>query len=106
MASATSPAPLVLTRRGRRVVAILALLPIVAIFWLMGMRNAQASDTTTPRPTMQTITVKAGQTLWTIAEKAAPNEDPRATIYAIQKINGLNTSAVVAGQQIILPVTK
>lgn len=106
MANPTSPTPLVLTGRGRRVVAILALLPIVALFWLMGMRNAQASDTTSPRPTMQTITVAAGQTLWAIAENVAPNEDPRATIYAIQKINGLTTSAVVAGQQIIVPVTQ
>jgi LysM repeat protein len=72
----------------------------------MGMRNAQASDTTTPRATMQTVTVKAGQTLWTIAEKVAPNDDPRATIYAIQQINGLKTSAVTAGQQIIIPVTQ
>ena len=106
MASATSPAPLVLTRRGRRVVAILALLPIVAVFWLMGMRNAQASDTTTPRPTMQTITFKSGQTLWSIAETVAPDQDPRATIYSIEKINGLKTSAVTAGQQIIVPVVK
>ena len=104
MASATSPAPLVLTRRGRRVVAILALLPIVAVFWLMGMRNAQASDTTTPRPTMQTITVKSGQTLWSIAKSIAPDTDPRETIYNIEQINGLKTSAVEAGSQIIVPV--
>ncbi len=106
MATASSSAPLVLTRRGRRVVAILALLPIVAIFWLMGTHSAQASDHTTPRPTMQTVTVQPGQSMWDIAKHIAPKVDPRETIYNIEKINGLKTSAVTAGQQIIVPVVK
>jgi LysM repeat protein len=54
---------------------------------------------------MQTITVKSGQTLWSIAKTIAPNADPRETIYNIEQINGLKTSAVEAGSQIIVPVS-
>ena len=89
-----------LTVRGRRLVALLALLPIVAAFLLIGTRSAQAETAT---PTTAIIKIEAGQTLWDVAVAIAPNEDPRATIWAIKALNGLQTSEVQAGQALVVP---
>ena len=90
-----------LTVRGRRVVALLALLPIVLAFLLIGTRTAQADPT---GPTTAVIKVEAGQSLWDVAVAIAPNEDPRATIWTIKALNGLEKSEVQAGQALTVPV--
>ena len=90
-----------LTVRGRRVVALLALLPILVAFLLIGTRAAQADAA---GPTTAVIKVEAGQSLWDVAVAIAPNEDPRSTIWTIKALNGLATSEVQAGQGLIVPV--
>ena len=90
-----------LTVRGRRVVALLALLPIFVAFLLIGTRAAQADAT---GPTTAIVKVEAGQSLWDVAVAVAPNEDPRSTIWTIKALNGLETSDVQAGQGLIVPV--
>jgi hypothetical protein len=89
-----------LTVRGRRVVALLALLPIVVAFFLMSTRAAQADAT---GPTTAVVKVEAGQSLWDVAIAIAPNEDPRSTIWTIKALNGLETSEVQAGQALVVP---
>ena len=89
-----------LTVRGRRVVALLALLPIFVAFLLIGTRAAQADAT---GPTTAVIKVEAGQSLWDVAVAIAPNEDPRSTIWTIKALNGLETSEVQAGQALVVP---
>lgn len=105
ISSAKSAAPansgVKLTVRGRRVVALLALLPIVLAFFLMSTRAAQADPT---GPTTAVIKVEAGQSLWDVAVAVAPNEDPRATIWTIKALNGLEKSEVQAGQGLIVPI--
>ena len=89
-----------LTVRGRRVVALLALLPIVVAFFLMSTRAAQADAS---GPTTAIVKVEAGQSLWDVAVAIASNEDPRATIWTIKALNGLETSEVQAGQALVVP---
>ena len=89
-----------LTVRGRRVVALLALLPIFVAFLLIGARAVQADAT---GPTTAVVKVEAGQSLWDVAVAIAPNEDPRSTIWTIKALNGLETSEVQAGQALIVP---
>ena len=89
-----------LTVRGRRVVALLALLPIFVAFLLIGTRAAQADAS---GPTTAVVKVEAGQSLWDVAVAIAPNEDPRSTIWTIKALNGLETSEVQAGQALIVP---
>jgi hypothetical protein len=91
-----------LTVRGRRVVALLALLPIVIAFFFVGTRAVQAEQS---GPTTQVIKVEVGQSLWDVAVAVAPNEDPRATIWTIKTLNGLTTSEVLAGQALTVPVS-
>ena len=94
--------PIRLTRRGRRVVAVLALIPIAITFLLIGMRGAQASDASAAAMT-STIVVKPGQSLWDVAAAINPTKDPREIIWVIQQLNGMTTSEVLAGQELIVP---
>lgn len=94
--------PIRLTRRGRRVVALLALIPIAVTFLLIGMRSVQASDASAAA--MNTvIVVKPGQSLWDVATSINPTKDPRETIWIIQQLNSMGTSEVMAGQELIVP---
>lgn len=96
--------PVKLTRRGRRLVALLAILPIVAVFFLMGTRGAQADSSA--EATTSSVVVKPGQSLWDIAVNVDPNADPRETIWVIEQLNGMKTADVLAGQELIVPAAK
>ena len=94
--------PIRLTRRGRRVVALLVLIPVVIAFWLIGAKVAQASDSSAT-PNTATVVVKPGQSLWDVATATGLDRDPRETIWMIQQLNGMQTSEVLAGQELIVP---
>ena len=96
--------PIRLTRRGRRVVALLAIIPIALTFLLIGMRGAVATDGTVQSET-QSVVVKPGQSLWDVAVAISPNTDPRETIWLIQQLNTIETSEVLAGQALIVPIS-
>ena len=96
--------PIRLTRRGRRVIALLAIIPIALTFLLIGMRGAVATDGTVQSET-QSVVVKLGQSLWDVAVAVSPNTDPRETIWVIQQLNSMKTSEVLAGQALIVPIS-
>jgi nucleoid-associated protein YgaU len=49
--------------------------------------------------------VKAGDTLWAIAEHQARGDDPRPLVDAIAEANDLDAAGIVPGQTLIVPVT-
>jgi LysM domain len=91
-----------LTRRGRRLMAFLALVPLVAAMVLTGTHEASATGTL---PTSKQIVVHAGESLWDIAVRVAPNADPRKTMWDIQQLNHMSTSRLDSGQALIVPVS-
>ncbi len=93
-------APVRLTKRGRRVVALLVLAPLALGMWLFAGHQVFAMGSA---PTTKTVVVQPGQSLWQIAEQVAPNSDPRETIYKIKQMNGLSDSSLIAGQGIVVP---
>lgn len=99
-ANARESAPVQLTVRGRRVVALLALIPIVALMVIFGGKVAQANSAA---PAMTTVVVQPGQSLWDVASTVDPAADPRAVILEIEQLNGLTSADVAAGQQLIVP---
>jgi len=48
-------------------------------------------------------TVRAGDTLWGIALRARPGQDPRQEVYAIEQANHLQGATLVAGQVVMIP---
>jgi LysM repeat protein len=50
-----------------------------------------------------TYHVKAGDTLWSIAESRSSGGDIRAAVYTIRSANHLSDSSIAIGQTLVLP---
>lgn len=103
--TATSAAPRVrLTRRGRAVLVLLLAALLLTVFSL-GQRDTQAaavgagSGASAPTETI----VQPGESLWSVAQRIAPDNDPREVIAQIRRLNDLETSDLLIGQHLLLP---
>ena len=96
-----------LTARGRAVLTALAALPavivILGVIWGGGAALASL-DSSAPAGTFETVTVSAGDSLWSIAQEIAPDADPRDVVAEISRLNGLTGNVVSAGQQLAIPL--
>jgi hypothetical protein len=102
----TAAVPLRLTRRGRVVVAVAAAL-LLAVLSLVIAASAQATNHPLPSRVAQQhltqVTVRPGQSLWSVAENADPGADTRAVVRQIVELNGLTGDVVFAGQRLWVP---
>jgi hypothetical protein len=102
----TSVAPLRLTRRGRVVVALAAALLVTMVSLLLaGVAQAtnDGPSSHAARENLVQVIVRPGQSLWSVAESADPDQDTRAVIQQIIDLNSLNGDTVFAGQQLWVP---
>jgi len=102
----TPVAPLRLTRRGRVVVVTAAALLVTVVSLLLAGVAQATNDGPSPRAARQNlvqVVVHPGQSLWSVAESADPDQDPRAVIQQIIDLNSLNGDTVFAGQQLWVP---
>jgi hypothetical protein len=105
-ATASSTAsPLRLTRRGRIVVtAMVALLAAGLSLAIAGAAQATGhSASQRTGPGLAQVVVRPGQTLWSVAENADPNSDPRQVIQQIAQLNALTSGTLMAGQRLWVP---
>ncbi|GGF35534.1 hypothetical protein GCM10010922_08360 [Microbacterium sorbitolivorans] len=96
-----------ITRRGRRVVAMLAATPLVAaaaIAIINGGAALGSNEQGVSADAFDSVTVMPGDTLWSIAEDVAPQEDPRDVVDEISDLNRLSSSTVDTGQRLFLPI--
>lgn len=95
-----------LTRRGRFVLIAIPTF-IVSVLLLVGLAAlvspARAGETAPPRVDGVQVTVQQGQSLWSVAAQYAPDRDPRVVIGQIVELNGLDSTRVLPGQQILVP---
>src|ERR1700750_1972376 len=102
----TRVAPLRLTRRGRVVVALAAALLVTMVSLLLAGVAQATNDSPSPRAARENLVqviVRPGQSLWSVAESADPDQDTRAVIQQIIDLNSLNGDTVFAGQQLWVP---
>ena len=102
----TPVAPLRLTRRGRVVVAMAAALLVTMVSLLLAGVAQATNDGPSPRAARENlvqVVVRPGQSLWSVAESADPDQDTRAVIQQIIDLNSLNGDTVLAGQQLWVP---
>jgi nucleoid-associated protein YgaU len=93
-------APVRLTRRGVVVLTLIVLALGAGLVWLA---TAAAPEAATPPTAPHAVTVQAGDTLWSIASRVAPQRDPRAEVAALQKRNHLSGVELVPGQVLQIP---
>lgn len=101
--SRPAPRALRLTRRGRMVFGALAAAPLVAGLLFASVTSAASAGSAHASTTFATVTVDAGESLWAIAERIAPQADPREVIGELERLNGLADSAVLPGQTLSIP---
>ena len=92
-----------LTRRGRLVATLVLLAGFLAGGVLLAGGLASAGTEPGAAATAQRVTVAPGETLWSIAQREAPDADPRDTVADILELNHLTSSAVEAGSVLLLP---
>ena len=102
----TPAAPLRLTRRGRVVVAtaVALLLTVISLF-VAGVAQAtnHGPSAHAARQNLVRVVVRPGQSLWSVAESADPDQDTRSVIQQIVDLNALSADVVFAGQQLWVP---
>lgn len=89
-----SRAPLRLTRRGYVVLGLLVAAVTTGLLWL-AHASAPAGA---PGGGAAAVTVRSGDTLWSIASRIAPQRDPRITVAALERLNHLDGPSVQPGQ--------
>lgn len=99
--AAASEAPLRMTARGRRVLAVLILAAAAGVGAAVGALVSAAD----PLPDeTEMVTVQAGDTLWSIAASvASPGEDVREVMGQIAALNELDDDLLAAGQLLAVP---
>jgi nucleoid-associated protein YgaU len=87
----------------RRVVA----LAVVVGLGLIGSGQVASalgsSGGTARRVVARTYLVREGDTLWAIASRLAPSQDPRPVIQAIQDANHVDGASLVPGAELQIP---
>ncbi len=102
-APAARAARLRLTARGRAVLLLVIGLPIALWLLFAQLNGGAAAGTLEQGAAVPIVMVQPGESLWSIAERVAPNADPRDVIDAIVAFNQLGSADVMAGQQLGIP---
>jgi len=91
-------------RIGRRQRLALTVL-VVATLALMIGRLVAGAVSGPPTPEFVDVTVRPGDTLWSIASSAVPDTDPRAVIDGIRGVNHLPDDVVRVGEVLRVPTS-
>jgi LysM repeat protein len=91
--------PVRLTRRGRIVLGALLVAAAIALIAVL----APPTQASPPGGATRVVVVHPGDTLWSIAERALPNEPINEAMLRIERLNHLTDATVYAGQQLTLP---
>jgi nucleoid-associated protein YgaU len=98
---AAAPGPLRLTGRGRVLVAVVALAFGVALAAVLGAAVDGGAGLRLAGES--TVVVQPGDTVWEIASSVSGDQDVRAVVYEIQRLNHLGDAPLVPGQILRLP---
>ncbi|MEY3846138.1 MAG: hypothetical protein RJA66_405 [Actinomycetota bacterium] len=93
-----------LNAKGRRFVrqaTVIAVAVVASISFFSGQAASAGSDAV--KSDFTYVTIHAGESLWQLAAKIAPNEDRRDWIAKVVDLNALTTADVTPGQRIALP---
>lgn len=85
----------------RRLVRAVVILTLSFVISILGITGSFAGGA--PGATLEFVTVQSGDSLWELADKYAPSQDPRDWIARVVMVNALETVELTPGQQIALP---
>jgi LysM repeat protein len=81
-----------------------ALLAVVSL----GFVAADAGQASSPQqaPSLRSVVVQPGQSLWGFARVSLPGMDPREAVLRIRDLNGLSGSVIHPGQVLKVPAPR
>jgi LysM repeat protein len=91
------------TRRGRIVLVFAVMLLAVIAGITVGHGSSLAADRS--HPVRHTLIVAPGETLWSVAARIAPQQDPRLIVADLEALNHLSSPSIEAGEQLVVPPT-
>lgn len=89
-------------RKFKRFMFISILFISILVFASMATLNAYSKDI----PQFDYISVKEGDTLWSIASDYAANKEIREVIYEISRANNIQNASIYPGDIIKIPLNK
>ncbi|WAL67418.1 hypothetical protein ORV05_06435 [Amycolatopsis cynarae] len=96
--SGCGPRPVTWRWRWLLALALVAALLVAGLSLFAGRVSGAVPERTA------TVTVGAGENLWTLAHRYAPGADPDAVVARIRELNRLGGGAVVDGMPLTVPV--
>jgi LysM repeat protein len=94
-----------LTRRGRLVVFLAGLFLVLGAALFLGATSVATGESGGAEEPTRVVMVGQGDTLWAIASAAAGDGDVRDMMHEIKELNALDSSMLVSGQTLFVPVT-
>lgn len=91
-----------LTRRGRLVVLFAALAFVLVLGVALGGVSTASQESGELRPT-EVVVVDDGDTLWGIAAEIADEGEVRSVMKDIERLNALDSPALLVGQKLLIP---
>lgn len=94
-----------LTSRGRVLLVLVLAALLLGAFAIGRSASSQATTvTSTPAAATTQVTVQSGDTLWSLAQRLAPEQDTRKVVDQLRRLNHLRSASdLKAGQQLLLP---
>ncbi|PVG80986.1 peptidoglycan-binding protein LysM [Nocardioides gansuensis] len=99
------PSSVRLTRRGRLVVFVAALMLVLMAGFFLGSGAVGTGEAGKPEPT-EIVMVGTGDTLWGIAAELAEDGEVRSMMREIQELNALDSVSLTAGQRLRVPLSE
>ena len=87
---------------GTALVAVL-MSPLAAGAVRRGEPSAPAAQQVPAQVPAQVVVVQAGDTLWSIAQRIRPGDDPREVAAQIAAVNGVQPGALTVGSSLVVP---
>jgi len=91
------------TRVRRRRLAATLTIAVVGVVWAPAAIEALGAGPHAERVARSSYVVREGDTLWSIAERVAPDADPRPVVDALAAVNGVDAGNLVPGQLLVVP---
>jgi Tfp pilus assembly protein FimV len=93
--------------RRRRTVAVVATALVAVLVSPLAagaVRRGEPSAPAAQQVPTQVVVVQAGDTLWSIAQRVRPGDDPRAVAGEIAAVNRVEPGALTVGASLVVPL--
>jgi len=89
-------------RRRRTVVAVVGTALVAVLMSPLAAGAVRRGEPSAPAA-QQVVVVQSGDTLWSIAQRARPGDDPRVVTGEIAAVNGVQPGALTVGSSLVVP---